>query len=272
MSGVSIPLARTTISRIVVPGQTHADFEVRRPGYAYILVPLTTGAYLGWGRSPGRAPRGGMYTFVEHARGTLSTYSPVDLAIVGMPLDFHAVHELPEPSGCRYRMTELPLWMLHALCDWLCLPSTTLDEGTTADAETAVLDLLGQSVPHDADAPIADSPFSLHREAIRVIAGEFHDPDLNAPSLAKRLGVSLRSLHRAFESHSTSISREIRSRRVEQAEILLREVEYAHLTLTEIAHRCGAPSMAYLRLAIKEKHGMSPAQLRDFWASLPALV
>lgn len=272
VSGVSIPLARTTISRIVVPSHTHVDFVVHRPGYAYTVVPLATGACLGWGRSPEHAPRGGMYTLTGQGRGTLSTYSPVDFAIVEMPLDLHAGRELPASNGGRYRIAELSLWMLDALCDWLCLPSTTLDEETIPDAETAVLALLDQSTPIDTDLPILDSPFSLQREAVRVIGTEFRDPELNAPSLAKRLGASVRSLHRAFESHSMSISKEIRRRRVEQAEILLRDAEYAHLTLAEIAQQCGAPSMAYLRLAMKEKHGMSPAQLRDLWASLPAAM
>lgn len=112
-------------------------------------------------------------------------------------------------------------------------------------------------------AQTADSPSVLYDTALRVIAEEFIDPDLNVRSLARRLGVSVRTLHRAFEQHGPgSVLHEIRGRRIERAENLLQHPDHAQTPLESIAQMSGAPSVAYLRLGIKEKHGMSPSQLR----------
>lgn len=112
----------------------------------------------------------------------------------------------------------------------------------------------------------SNSVSGLYRDAIRVIDEEFVDPELGATLLARRLGISVRTLHRAFEQHGTSVLQEIRRRRIERAEDLLRDQKHARATLSEIAAMSGAPSVAYVRLGLKEKHGLSPSHFRRMHA------
>lgn len=102
----------------------------------------------------------------------------------------------------------------------------------------------------------------LFEDAVAVISRDYTDPELTVKSLARRLGTSVRTLHRTFEPHSRSVAQMIRSRRIDRAVDLLRDPQHSDLPLAEIARISGAPSVAYLRMGIKETHNVNPSQLR----------
>lgn len=216
---------------------------------------------------PERVSRGDVYLPHHASHHWTDVTTPAHLVVVS-PRRVATEPQATSGTGDlgRWRMPESSLSLFESLCDWMC--STTDDAQTeSVDAAGAMLLTLLSRPGRDSDDEFAhdlrgSSPDVVYEEAIRVVDAEFRDPDLNAPSLAKRLGVSLRTLHRAFESRAMSVSKEIRRRRTTHAENLLRNPSYSHMAVSEIARVSGAPSIAYLRTAIKEKYNVSPSQLR----------
>jgi AraC-like DNA-binding protein len=98
--------------------------------------------------------------------------------------------------------------------------------------------------------------------ALSVISSQCSDPDLLPSLIAEQVGLSLRQLQRVFSGHDTTIEKEIRRERVEQAIAMLRSPDYAALTVTEIARYVGFSNGSGLARAMNSVGTPSPRQIR----------
>jgi AraC-like DNA-binding protein len=101
----------------------------------------------------------------------------------------------------------------------------------------------------------------LRTRARSLIDAQFFDPALAPATIAAKLGVSLRSLHRAFEG-DTGVAETLRTRRVEQAALLLSDYYSRQLPVSEIARRSGFASMATFERSFANVHDVSPHRFR----------
>jgi AraC family transcriptional regulator, positive regulator of tynA and feaB len=102
----------------------------------------------------------------------------------------------------------------------------------------------------------------LRRRVEDHVAEHLEDPELGPESIARALFVSTRQLHRAFGEVSTTVTRLVRHRRLEHARRELLDPHLAHLSVTEIAARCGFGSLATFSSAFKETYREPPSTFR----------
>jgi AraC-like DNA-binding protein len=101
--------------------------------------------------------------------------------------------------------------------------------------------------------------FSL---AMAIIAAQYADPAFSVRGLARELRMSTRQVERAFQERSTTVTREVRSARLEQAAAMLRDAAYRALTIDEIGRYVGFSGGSSLARAMMRAGRPSPAELR----------
>jgi AraC-like DNA-binding protein len=96
----------------------------------------------------------------------------------------------------------------------------------------------------------------------RVIARRFGEPDLTPASIARDVGVSSRTLERAFAAHGETVMRRVFDERLGQAASHLRSPDSAHRSITDIAFACGFNDSSHFgRLFFRKMH-VTPSQWR----------
>jgi AraC-like DNA-binding protein len=100
---------------------------------------------------------------------------------------------------------------------------------------------------------------SLHAAALGVLEGSAADPDLSAAAVAARLGVSVRTLHRAFQGGPTLLE-ELTRLRLERAAGML--ASHPERSVSEVAHACGFGSHSRFAALFREHHGAVPSAWR----------
>lgn len=103
---------------------------------------------------------------------------------------------------------------------------------------------------------------SVKETALQYIRTHRSDPDLNPITLASALGISQRTLQRAFFG-DTNACQWIARYRLEHALDLLADPRFANLSLPAISARAGYGSPATMRRAVINATGLSPASYRE---------
>jgi AraC-like DNA-binding protein len=104
--------------------------------------------------------------------------------------------------------------------------------------------------------------FALFTDATEAIEGRLWDESIDAESLAVRLNVSTRTLHRAFRTQNTTISTWIRERRLERCRDDLLDPMYRHLPVSTVAAQWGLRDAAHFSRLFKARFGTSPRNYR----------
>jgi AraC-like DNA-binding protein len=98
-------------------------------------------------------------------------------------------------------------------------------------------------------------------DVVRSVQGALqHQPNATASELARRLGLSSRTLQRRLEDAGTSLRTERRNLLVRQAEELLAATS---LDLDAIAARTGLASASHLVTLFRRTHGTTPGEWRS---------
>jgi AraC-like DNA-binding protein len=97
---------------------------------------------------------------------------------------------------------------------------------------------------------------------LAVIRSRWADPDLNAERIGRVLGVSSRTVQRAFEGQTAHVADMIRGERVQRAVAALTSEKFRDTSVEDIAHQVGFGSGAGLRRAMRTEIGQSPEQVR----------
>ncbi|MFB7510645.1 helix-turn-helix domain-containing protein [Streptomyces broussonetiae] len=88
------------------------------------------------------------------------------------------------------------------------------------------------------------------------------DPDLTPQAISRAHHLSLRYLHRVFESEDVTVCRWIQRRRLEECRrtVARRRNDF---TIAAVAHRWGFTSAAHFSRVFRAAYGMSPREWRD---------
>lgn len=102
----------------------------------------------------------------------------------------------------------------------------------------------------------------LLQAALDEIERSLAEPYLSAASLAERIGVSTRYLHRLFADRGQTVGNTILERRLERCRSDLENPAGGHLTVAWIACRHGFADPAYFARAFKRRYGVTPSEHR----------
>ncbi|MDX3242592.1 AraC family transcriptional regulator [Streptomyces sp. ME18-1-4] len=104
---------------------------------------------------------------------------------------------------------------------------------------------------------VGDEMLARIREFIEV---HLTDPDLSPQSIALAHHISVRYLHKLFQSNGTTVSRWVRQRRLDVSRQELGRTSHQRPTMATVAHQAGFVSPSHFSRAFRDAHGMSPSE------------
>jgi len=155
---------------------------------------------------------------------------------------------------------------LHGLIKACLIASAEAQNLTTAAADGALGALATLAMAaHGVHAETSQELHGSFLHARRVQAQQFIekrciDPRLDAQRVADHLGISLRSLHSAFEATGASVGSRILSARLRRARDLL--VRFPKRSILDIALDCGFENLATFYRGFSRAYGHPPGEVR----------
>jgi AraC-like DNA-binding protein len=128
-----------------------------------------------------------------------------------------------------------------------------------------VVDLLGVLTDEVLGRANADTPGGNRALLLRVQAfvdRHLADPDLTPQTIARAHHISLRYLHKLFESEDVTVGRWIQRRRLEECRRDLARRGHSS-TIAAVAHRWGFTSAAHFSRVFRATYGMAPREWRE---------
>lgn len=104
---------------------------------------------------------------------------------------------------------------------------------------------------------------NLRGRIATFIEANLTDPALTPSDIAAEAHISVRHLHRLFESQGRSVSDWIRERRLEQCRAALSDPCMENKSITEIAFSWGFSDSAHFSRSFRRSFGISPRQFRS---------
>ncbi|MFI5896814.1 helix-turn-helix transcriptional regulator [Actinoplanes sp. NPDC051513] len=130
----------------------------------------------------------------------------------------------------------------------------------------AVVDLLGAALAARLDRDGAVSPQARQRMIVQhvyaYIDAHLADPDLSPNEVAAAHHISLRQLHKLFETQSTTVGAWIRWRRLERCRQDLLDPAQQSRPVAAVARRWGMPNAAQFNRVFRAAYGTPPAAYR----------
>ncbi len=212
--------------------------------------------------------RPGDFTFVDLSRPAYWTMSAIRIVAVVFPRSL-----LPLRRDELARLTAVPVAgdrgggaLISSLA--LRLPEH-LDEYDDAEGVrlgTAVLDLLAAGMAARLDRTDAVAPETRQRallQRIRAFIDErLGDADLRPTTVAEAHHISLRYLHRLFETEDTTVAEWIRHRRLERCRRDLLDPAHVDRPVAAIGARWGIPNPAHFNRVFRATYGITPGECR----------
>lgn len=151
------------------------------------------------------------------------------------------------------------------LFDRMDRASELIDDFETIGGERLGL-ALAQDLLNVVGAPPANTVVSarqaLRARALRTIEARFQDYALTPTSLAEEIGVSVRTLHMAFEDLEDTVAGRIRECRLRAVKSDLEKPELRHCSITQICFAAGFTSSAHFSRCFRARYGLSPRSYR----------
>jgi transcriptional regulator GlxA family with amidase domain len=130
--------------------------------------------------------------------------------------------------------------------------------------QRALTEMTWGAIREQIEAP----PPGVHRDVTcarikTYIERHLADPNLAVESIAQTCGMSVRSIHRAFESDPAgSVSNYLWMRRLSHCAAALRDPAQAHRSITDICFSWGFNSTSHFSRVFKERFGVPPREYR----------
>lgn len=100
------------------------------------------------------------------------------------------------------------------------------------------------------------------RSLLDLIARHAGDPDLSPPTVAARLGVSARYVHKLMKNAGLTFSEYLLDRRMERVLRLLRDPRLDHRRIGELALEAGFSDLSHFNRCFRRRFGATPSQIR----------
>ncbi|MFD5563409.1 AraC-like ligand-binding domain-containing protein [Kitasatospora griseola] len=130
----------------------------------------------------------------------------------------------------------------------------------------SVADLLSTLVAQLTAARTADGPRPQNDHMVRRVREHIDrhlsDPELSPETIARAHRISVRYLHRLFESEGVTVSRLIQQRRLDACAQELRRRGHTAPTVSAVAQRWGFVRPAHFSRAFRAVYGVSPSDWR----------
>jgi AraC-like DNA-binding protein len=98
---------------------------------------------------------------------------------------------------------------------------------------------------------------------LRIIESQGNDPDLSAASVAALLGITPRYVHLLLEETGRSFTHHVLERRLKTAAALLRDPQWRHRKIADIAAEAGFTDLSYFNRAFQRRFGATPSASRE---------
>lgn len=146
--------------------------------------------------------------------------------------------------------------------------SAQLDDGDTLLSgllEDTLMDLIATGLASSLQRPVELSSPEQHllMRARAFIGEHLHDPDLNRAQVARSVGLSVRRLNEVFAKHDTSITADIRQKRLLAVAADLADARFAGRSISEIALARGFSNLQHFSTLFKKFHQCSPKAYRS---------
>lgn len=99
---------------------------------------------------------------------------------------------------------------------------------------------------------------TLYQRALACMRERLDHPGLKSADLAVELGVSVRTLHRAFTEAGEMLAPSWRQLRMERAQSLLTQPRFSDLSISEIGWRCGYTDASHFARDFQRTFGQTP--------------
>lgn len=135
-----------------------------------------------------------------------------------------------------------------------------------------VVDLLTVLVAERLHREAGDTPSAARVLLPRIqvfIDRHLADPDLTPEAIARAHQISVRYLHKLFQTEDVTVSRWIQRRRLQECRRELARREAAGRTIAAVARQWGFTSAAHFSRVFRDAYGLSPAEWRDSAARAP---
>jgi len=150
--------------------------------------------------------------------------------------------------------------------------ASSIPKGTQYSLASQIVELVALSLT-SANGPSFDETSSrraLYARCKDIIQGSLWNDRLDPQSVADRAGLSVRSLHRIFNEHGHTVRDLIIQSRLAAGWAELADPARDHLSIAEIASRCGYRNPSHFATAFKAMFGMTPRACRKFGDRPPA--
>jgi AraC-like DNA-binding protein len=97
---------------------------------------------------------------------------------------------------------------------------------------------------------------------LRTIESRSDEPDLSAAAVAASLWVTPRYVHLLLEGTGKSFTHHVLERRLERAAVLLRDPQWGHRKVADIAAEAGFTDLSYFNRAFRRRFGATPSAVR----------
>jgi AraC-like DNA-binding protein len=141
------------------------------------------------------------------------------------------------------------------------------DPATTQIYEDHIVDLIALSLGAGGDAgELAEErgARTARRIAIlREIECRSGDPTLSAAAIAALLGITTRYVHLLLEETGRSFTHHVVEKRLQRAVELLRDPQWRHRKIAEIAAESGFTDLSYFNRAFRRRYAATPSDIRQ---------
>jgi AraC-like DNA-binding protein len=222
-----------------------------------------------------------------HQRGREALVAPTSLAIVGTS-DIYTYEQRTRSASATLRIPgsllrdkvlgvddwtarsfsahRAPVAMFLDFARSFCRHGSKLDEEVGQTMARHLIDLLVLALTTSSE--IGDGQETAVREAhrqraLRVVDARIADFDLSSSRVAELVGVSERHLQRIFAERGETLSALIRSRRIAEAQRLLRSKRFRGRSIAVVGYQVGFADPAYFNRVFRKETGQTPAAYRD---------
>jgi AraC-like DNA-binding protein len=170
-------------------------------------------------------------------------------------------------TGGRIVGTDGPGALVSSLTRHLATHHDDYDVSQATRIGTALLDLLTVALYAAAGRPDLTSPDVAHRALLldiyAFIEERLADPTLSPHTIAAHHHISVRHLHKLFETQNTTVMGWIRQRRLELCRRDLLDPALRSRPVGTIAARRGFAEATHFSRAFRRAYGMAPAEFRS---------